>query len=110
MQPLEDLPKNLEVKNFVNGQWVESKDVQDVISPYTGKSCGKVHYANKETISEAIEKASVAQKAWEEMPLKARTQVLLAFRENLLKNLSEIASVVSAESGKTLAESRAGIM
>lgn len=103
-------PSSMEVMNYIKGEWVSSDERKDVISPYTGDVCGQVHYANKVAINQAIQAASEAQKEWEQVPIKARTQILLKSRENLLEQADEISHIIAFESGKTPAEAKAGLM
>ncbi len=103
-------PKSVEVLNLVGGNWVEGKTQETVLSPYTGEACGTVHFADQKIIDDAVSAAKLAQKDWEQMPLKARSQVLFKFREILIDEIDEISEIVSFECGKTIGESKAGIM
>ena len=102
---------NFTADNFIGGKWVKgTRNVSDVVSPYTGKTCGQVSYASSDEIEKAISLALTAQASWGRTPLKARATVLFKFREILLERIDEIAEVVSLENGKTLGESKAGLM
>lgn len=103
-------PSSMDVMNYIKGEWVKTNNVKPVISPYSGEVCGNVHFANSELVDQAIDAAEHAQKDWEQIPLKARTQVLLSFREELFQNLEEISHIIAFESGKTPAEANAGLM
>jgi malonate-semialdehyde dehydrogenase (acetylating)/methylmalonate-semialdehyde dehydrogenase len=103
--------KNIEVSNFVDGEWINgSAGKLDVTSPYTGAVCGTTTLSNKEDVNIAVNAAAVNQKAWGATPLKARTQVLFKFREILLRDQDIISGIVALENGKTIPEARAGLM
>lgn len=103
--------KSKEVTVFINGKW-ESGNGEDysVYSPYNGSVVGQGKAADSAMVSKAIEAADVAQKAWAQTPLKERTGVMFKLREILLRDIEKISEVVSIESGKTLPESKAGVM
>ncbi len=100
-----------DVFNFVGGEWVSAQgEALSVMSPYFGKEVGRVYCSTTEDVDKAVQAAKTAAKDWGELPLKNRTQVMFRFREILLRDIEEIAHTVSLENGKTLGESRAGIM
>ncbi len=55
-------------------------------------------------VREAAEAARAAQPAWREVPPQRRARALLALREELLRRRKELAALVSADMGKTLAD------
>jgi malonate-semialdehyde dehydrogenase (acetylating)/methylmalonate-semialdehyde dehydrogenase len=103
--------KHVDCPNFIGGEWVKgSGDKVNVHSPYNGEVIGSFHSPNKNEIDMALNAAQSAFDTWSKTPLKERTQIMFRFREILLRDISKIANTVSLESGKTLAESHAGIM
>lgn len=106
------LPKEfIKVDNFIAGQWVPGeKGSLDVWSPYNGEKIGQVSLPSAKQIETAIAKADEAQKTWGRTPMKERAQVLFNFRQILMRDLESIAHLISAESGKTLGEAKAGLM
>ena len=109
------IPKSvIECKNYVDGQWKGSAlgaaQTLAVKSPYTGQVIGQVQQSQKSEVNEAVEAAAKAGLAWADSPIKERTQVMFKFREILLRELDTISHTISAESGKLLAESRAGLL
>lgn len=98
------------VGNYIGAHWSMDGDKKPVESPYTGAQCGEVFYATSSEIEQGIALAKKAQLAWEETPLKARTQVLFNFRDILMRDIEKISNIVSLENGKTIEESRAGIL
>lgn len=107
------VPQGLvECTNFIGGQWRSSAGAEhsDVVSPYTGKKLGHIVHATEKDIHEAIELASKSQVAWGALSMKDRAQVMFRFREELLRSLDSISNMVSLESGKLIAEARAGVL
>lgn len=97
--------------NWIGGQSVRGEaGAISVRSPYTGKVIGESSMASMPQVHLAVEKAAEAQKKWQAMPLKERTQILFRFREILLRDRETIAHLKSAECGKTFAEGLAGLM
>ncbi|CAM2065100.1 CoA-acylating methylmalonate-semialdehyde dehydrogenase [Sulfidibacter corallicola] len=97
--------------NFIAGKWVPAHgDFIDIYSPYSGSVVGRTRESNLADVSEAVASAGKAQPQWAELPIKERTRIMFRFRELLLRDQDEIAQRISLENGKTLAESRAGLM
>lgn len=97
--------------NFINGQWVKGDDgTLSIASPYNNKKIGEVSLPSQKQIAEALKHADAAQKEWAKTPMKERSQILFNFRNILLRDADKITHVKSAESGKTFAEGRAGLM
>jgi malonate-semialdehyde dehydrogenase (acetylating)/methylmalonate-semialdehyde dehydrogenase len=106
-----ELVTDQEVLNFIGGQWIKgSGDKIDITSPYYGKIIGHTYASNKNDVKKAVEAAKQAQPQWGKLSHKARAQVLFNFRNILIRDIEKISQVISLENGKTLAESRAGIM
>lgn len=104
-------PSVLHCDNLIGGSWVKGLAGEIAVrSPYNGQTIGNVSVPSVAQINSAIEAASKAQKAWAQLPIKERSKVLFQFRNILLRDLEAIAHLKSAESGKTLAEAKAGLM
>jgi malonate-semialdehyde dehydrogenase (acetylating) / methylmalonate-semialdehyde dehydrogenase len=100
-----------DVYNFVGGAWQKPQGPSlPVMSPYFGKAVGTVYCSTAEDVDQAVQAAKAAFPAWAALPLKNRTQIMFGFRDILLRDLDTIAHAVSLENGKTIGESRAGIM
>tara|TARA_R110002072_G_scaffold534_6_gene3839 strand:+ start:18739 stop:20205 length:1467 start_codon:yes stop_codon:yes gene_type:complete len=97
--------------NLIAGKWVDglAKSI-DVTSPYTGDVVGQATFPDQKQIEQALSAAHEASISWGDKPIKERTQTMFKFREILLRDIHKIAEVVSLENGKTLGESKAGIM
>jgi len=106
------LPKEIQFcHNLINGEWEKGAEgVISVDSPYHGQKIGEVTVPSSQQIQSAISAAHQSFKAWAQTPIKERSQVLYKFRQILFRDLESISHLISAESGKTFAEARAGLM
>jgi len=101
----------LQCENFVSGKFQKgSGEKQNVISPYTGKKIGEFHHSTAADVKHAVAQAVLAQKEWAQVPMKERTKVMFNFRQILMRDLEEISHLKSSESGKSVAEGRAGLL
>ena len=97
--------------NLIAGQLAPGSGRElDVTSPYTGGTIGRVRLSTEVDVDQAVRAAQVAWPSWQATPLRERVEPLLALRSLLLEELDELGHVVAAESGKTPAEARAGVL
>ncbi|MHB1417754.1 MAG: aldehyde dehydrogenase family protein, partial [Chloroflexota bacterium] len=95
------------VKNYVDGDWVESKgEVRDVVNPATGQVIGRVPISTKEEFGAAVAAAKEAFWDWRSTPPPARARYLFRFKELLEENFEELSRIQTQEHGKTIDESR----
>ena len=96
-----------EVKNYINGEWVDSKGkIVDVVNPSTGKVMGKCPISTKEEINAAVEAAKAAFPDWRRTTPLARTRILFRMKELLEENFEELSRIQTMEHGKCIDESR----
>jgi malonate-semialdehyde dehydrogenase (acetylating)/methylmalonate-semialdehyde dehydrogenase len=107
---IEPLKAVRECSNFVKGSFAPSKKTMDVVSPWTGSVIGKVAMSNADDVAAAVKAAEQAFPAWRATPIKERSAKLFKFRELVLAKLDMLANVAATESGKVVAEARAGIL
>lgn len=98
-------------KLLINGQFVESKthDWQDIVNPATQEVLGRVPMATLDEVDEAIAAAQEAFKTWRLTPIQARMRIMLKLQDLIRDNMKEIAQVLTAEQGKTLADAEGDI-
>ena len=103
---------SFEFNNFIGGKACPSEGQEriDVISPYTGAPIGSVPSSTPGDVNTAVEMAKAGFHEWSSLPVKERSQVLFRFRDLLLERLDEISQLAALECGKTLSESRAGVL
>lgn len=102
--------KFLNCGNFIANEFTTSSSQMDVVSPWSGLAIGNVSMSGSNEIELAMNAAKKAFPLWRATPLKERCQKLFKFREIVLQRIDNIAAYASAESGKTHAEAKAGIM
>ncbi|HEY1722491.1 MAG TPA: CoA-acylating methylmalonate-semialdehyde dehydrogenase [Magnetospirillaceae bacterium] len=94
------------LQHFVGGKKIDGASGRfgDVHNPATGEVTAKVPLASKDEVGKAIAAAAAALPAWSSVPPARRVHVMFKFRELLSKHADEIASLISAEHGKTHAD------
>jgi malonate-semialdehyde dehydrogenase (acetylating)/methylmalonate-semialdehyde dehydrogenase len=97
--------------HFFGGEFIEGAgDVFEIDSPYFGEVVGKARHATTQELDEAVHLAMKAQCNWAKMPIKERSSVFFKVREILLRDIDTISQIISLENGKTLLESKAGLL
>ncbi|PCR88840.1 CoA-acylating methylmalonate-semialdehyde dehydrogenase [Natrinema ejinorense] len=96
------------VDNYVGGQWTTPSggDSQPVVDPATGDELATVEFSTAETVDEAVRTADEAFEDWRRTPVVDRVQYLFELKTELEARVDEIATALSHEHGKTLAEAR----
>ena len=98
-------------RNLIGGQWRPSSGaMRELWSPHDGSLIGHVPMSTPSEVQEAARVAAEAFPAWRALTLKERSVPLFRWRELMLKNLDELSALAASESGKTVAEARAGIL
>jgi malonate-semialdehyde dehydrogenase (acetylating) / methylmalonate-semialdehyde dehydrogenase len=94
------------LKNFVAGRWVDAAatDVLDDRDPATGELAARVPLSGEADVDAAVRAASLAQPSWREVPPQERARAVLALRDALVSHREELAALVTADMGKTLAD------
>lgn len=102
----EVITKVKKLKNFINGDWVESKTTQyeDVYNPATNEIIAQVPISTKEEVDYAVEVAAKAFKEWRNVPVQKRARILFNFQQLLQNNKKELARIITLENGKNLTE------
>ncbi|MFC1901426.1 CoA-acylating methylmalonate-semialdehyde dehydrogenase [Chloroflexota bacterium] len=103
-EPIKGVPL---VKNYIDGEWVESKgEIVDVVNPATCQTIAKVPISTKEEIDAAVEAAKAAFPDWRRTTPLARSRILFRLKELLEENFEEVSRIQTQEHGKTIDESR----
>ncbi len=103
-EPIKGTPM---VKNYIDGEWVESKgEIIDVVNPVKNETIAKVGISTREEIDSAVEAAKEAYPDWRRTPPVARTRYLYRLLQLLEENFEELSRVQTQEHGKTIDESR----
>ena len=84
--------------------------VAPVFDPASGRQTAEVALASVGEVDEAVSAARTAQLGWREVPLGRRVQVLFSLRELVAGHEAELAEVITAQHGKTLADARGEVL
>ena len=95
----------------IDGHWVDadSKRAIDVVNPASGEKLGTVPDAGREETRRAIDAAARAFPAWAARTAKDRGHILRRWSDLMLANQEDLATLMTAEQGKPLAESKGEI-
>lgn len=91
--------------NFIDGQWFTGEGATySVLNPATGELIADVQKAGAEETNLAIDAANRALPAWRKLTAKERSQRIKRWGELMLSNQKDLATLLSREQGKPLAE------
>ena len=104
-------PDLLRTRAFIGGKWVEAAGgaTLAVINPATRDNIGTVPDMGVAETRQAIEAASHAFPAWAALTAKERAAILRRWFELLMANQDDLATLMTAEQGKPLAEAKGEI-
>src|SRR5687767_11962117 len=104
-------PSLLRQQCYVDGRWIaaDGGGTAEVSNPATGVKLGAVPQLGAAETRRAIEAASAAFPGWAARTAKDRATLLRRWHDLMLANLDDLATLMTAEQGKPLAESRGEI-
>ncbi|MFY8216225.1 MAG: aldehyde dehydrogenase family protein, partial [Chthoniobacterales bacterium] len=110
MKSLQD-PSLLKSLAFINGQWIDadSGERSNVINPSTGEILASVPIMGAAETQQAIEAAATAMAAWKKTSALERARILRRWFDLLIEHTEDLATILTSEQGKPLAEARAEI-
>ena len=94
------MPK--QYKTLIDGQWVETGQVLDVLNKYTGEVIATVPLADVAVTHDAIAAAARAFETYKKVPSHARASMLEAVADQLWRRADQLAEIISLETGKAL--------
>ncbi|MFP7492288.1 methylmalonate-semialdehyde dehydrogenase [Terribacillus saccharophilus] len=96
----------VKVKNYINGEWVESTAThyEEVYNPATKEVIAHVPFSTKEDIDHAVSVATETFKTWSKVPVPRRARILFNYQQLLLRDKQELAELITKENGKNLKE------
>ncbi len=97
------------IRHFIGGQWVDGQDggaAREIRNPANGEVVATVTDGTVADVDAAIEGAHAAFPAWWDTPASARGKILYACVAAVLAQVEELATLLTAEQGKPMAESR----
>lgn len=91
---------------LINGVPVSAGAVLDVIDPATGQPFAQAPCATSGHLDDAVAAARLALPAWSAKAVSERAQILEAMAERLVTHCDWLASILTREQGKPLAQAR----
>jgi succinate-semialdehyde dehydrogenase / glutarate-semialdehyde dehydrogenase len=96
---------------FIAGEWRAGSGARtEVFNPSSGELLASVADAGAEDVREAIAAADAAFRSWSRQTAYERAGALRAWHDLILANADDLATILTAEQGKPVAEARAEIV
>ncbi len=104
-------PTLLKSTSYLNGRWlpVSFSNTADIINPANDSVITTIHLADKNDAQQIIVDADLAFQKWKNIPNTERYDLLQKWFELIIKNKQDLATIMTLEQGKPLAESLAEI-
>ena len=99
------------VKLLINGNFVESSSTEwrDVINPATQEVLARVPFATRDEVNAIVASAKTAFTTWRKTPIGTRARIFLKYQQLIRENMQELAALLTAEQGKTLADAEGDV-
>ena len=98
------------IKNYINGSLQAfSSDKLSVEDPSTGEKIADVIMSSEKDFNKVIESSKSSQLDWANTTPLKRSRVLSNYKTLIEKNIDDLASIVSKEHGKTLADAKGSV-
>lgn len=104
-------PNLIRGQAYIDGTWRDSDASThfSVLNPATGEEITKVAQCGTNETKAAIVAAEKAFGEWRHVTAKERSALLMAWHDEIMSNIDDLALILTAEMGKPLAESRGEI-
>src|SRR3954471_8763978 len=104
-------PKLFRQKAYIDGAWADADGggTSPVDDPANGEKLGPVPKRGADETRRAIEAADRALPAWRAKTAKERAQILRKWYDLMMANQEDLATLMTAEQGKPLAEAKGEI-
>jgi succinate-semialdehyde dehydrogenase/glutarate-semialdehyde dehydrogenase len=111
LQSLLKDPTLLATQGYLAGDWVDGEDGATfaVTNPARGDVVANVADFSRAQTAQAIAAAGKAQKEWAAMTGKVRANILRRWYDLMMENADDLATILTAEQGKPLAEAKGEI-
>ena len=99
------------VQQLINGQFTTSSTTEwiDITDPATQDIIAKVPQTTADEINQAVAAAKAAFETWRTTPISTRARVFLRYQALIREHMDELASILTAEQGKTIADARGDV-
>jgi succinate-semialdehyde dehydrogenase / glutarate-semialdehyde dehydrogenase len=100
------------LQHYIDGNWVEATSGKsfDVMNPATNVALAKLSLANKHDLDKALAAADKGFKVWKRVSAFERGKILKKAADLLRARVDEIATHLSMEQGKVVAEAKVELM
>ena len=95
-----------EYKLLINGKWQEAKDKRDIRSPYDQSVVGKVHFADKKQVKDAVFAAHEVFSKTKRISSYERSKALEKISDEIERRKDELAKSITLTAGKAIKSSR----
>ncbi|HEY1043537.1 MAG TPA: NADP-dependent succinate-semialdehyde dehydrogenase [Telluria sp.] len=104
-------PSLLRQQCYIDGAWIDAADGAsvEVHNPATGELLGRVPHMGAAETKRAIDAANAAWPAWRKKTGKERAVILRRWHDLTMENQADLATIMTLEQGKPLAESKGEI-
>ena len=104
-------PSLLRQQAYIDGAWCDADEGRTVpvLDPATGDTLGTVPHMGAQETRRAIDAANAAWPAWRSKTARERALILRKWNDLMLDNADDLATIMTAEQGKPLAESKGEI-
>jgi malonate-semialdehyde dehydrogenase (acetylating) / methylmalonate-semialdehyde dehydrogenase len=100
-------PSRIITPQLIDGVFLTGSGSSDeVVDPATGRVLSEVHHSTTAEVDAAVRAAAAAFPSWADTPVPDRAEIMFAYKALLERHMDELAALVTAENGKTLAEAR----
>ena len=91
---------------YINGEWRKTANDLPVLNPATEEEIGRLPHAEMSDLDDALEAAEKGFKIWSRVAPRERANVLYKAAALMRERQEEIATAITAEHGKPLAQAR----
>ncbi|MGO8970985.1 MAG: CoA-acylating methylmalonate-semialdehyde dehydrogenase [Myxococcaceae bacterium] len=104
-------PKVPLVKLLIGHRFLESISPRwaNVVNPATQAVLARVPFALPEEVDAAVAAAHQAFASWRKAPIGVRARIFLKYQQLIREHMSELAALLTAEQGKTLADAEGDV-
>ncbi|TNH04455.1 NAD-dependent succinate-semialdehyde dehydrogenase [Testudinibacter sp. TR-2022] len=105
-------PQLFKTECYINGEWRQALNGETiaVLNPATGEIIAAIPQMAEQEALQAVAVAYQAQKAWQQQSAKQRSQLLRNWFELIVQHKQDLATILTLEQGKPLAEAEGEIL
>lgn len=105
-----DLIASLPIRALLGGEWIDTGSTLSVQDPATGRDLAEVVDTDSSVFLDALDRADSARDTLAAWPTRERAEFLRRVFELVQRDTEKLATVMTLEMGKPLAESRAEVV